>query len=94
MIIEVLIWGVFKLGLKKATLLFDEEVYEKLREKSVNSNISMGELVREAVASYYGIKNKEEKTKALHNLKSMNLPIGSPEEIEEQIISPRIFKKD
>lgn len=79
--------------LKKATLLFDEEVYEKLREKSVTSNTSIGELVREAVASYYGIKNSSEKIEALNKLKNLDLPVDSPEEIEAQIIMGRYLKE-
>lgn len=77
------------MGLKKATLLFDEEVYEKLRKKSDIDNVSIGELVREAVAAYYGIKSKEEKLKSLNKLKSMNLSVRSPENIEEEILKGR-----
>lgn len=77
------------MGLKKATLLFDEDVYEKLREKSGIDNVSIGELVREAVAVYYGIKSKEEKLIALNKLKSMNLPVTSPENIEKEILKGR-----
>ena len=77
------------MGLKKATLLFDEEVYEKLRKKSNIDNVSIGELVREAVAAYYGIKSKEEKLKSLDRLKSMNLSVRSPENIEEEILKGR-----
>ena len=79
--------------LKKATLLFDEEVYEKLREKSLTGNTSIGELVREAVASYYGIRSSSEKMEALNKLKLMDLPAGSPEEIEAQIIGGRNLKE-
>jgi len=82
------------LALKKATLLFDEEVYEKLREKSTTNNVSIGELVREAVASYYGIKSMEEKIKSLNKLKSMSLPVGSPEIIESEILNARKAKED
>ena len=72
--------------LKKATLLFEEDIYEKLREKSLIDNVSIGELVREAVSVYYGIKNTEDKLEALNKLKSMKLPVGSPELIEQQIL--------
>ena len=72
--------------LKKATLLFDEDVYEKLREKSLIDDVSIGELVREAVSVYYGISNTEEKLKSLNKLSSMKLPVGSPELIEQQIL--------
>jgi hypothetical protein len=73
--------------LKKATLLFDEDVYEKLREKSLIDDVSIGELVREAVSVYYGIRNTEEKLKSLNKLSSMKLPVGSPELIEQQILN-------
>ena len=73
--------------LKKATLLFEEDIYEKLREKSLIDNVSIGELVREAVSVYYGIRNTEDKLEALNKLKSMKLPVGSPELIEQQILN-------
>ena len=72
--------------LKKTTLLFDEDVYEKLKDKARRDNVSIGGLVREAVATYYGMKTKEEKNKALERLKDLDLPTGSPEDIESQII--------
>ena len=72
--------------LKKATLLFEEDIYEKLREKSLIDNVSIGELVREAVSVYYGIRTTEEKLKSLNKLSSMKLPVGSPELIEQQIL--------
>jgi len=56
-------------------------------EKSLIDNVSIGELVREAVPMYYGIRNTEDKLEALNKLKSMKLPIGSPELIEQQILN-------
>ena len=72
--------------LKKATLLFEEDIYEKLREKSLIDNVSIGELVREAVSVYYGIRTTEEKLESLNKLSAMKLPVGSPELIEQQIL--------
>jgi hypothetical protein len=72
--------------LKKATLLFDEDVYEKLREKSLIDDVSIGELVREAVSVYYGIRTTEEKLESLKRLSAMELPVGSPELLEQQIL--------
>ena len=46
------------MSLKKTTLLFDEDVYEKLKDKAKRDNVSVGGLVREAVATYYGMKTK------------------------------------
>ncbi|MBC8390185.1 MAG: ribbon-helix-helix protein, CopG family [Actinobacteria bacterium] len=81
------------MSLKKTTLLFEEEVYEKLREKSKLQNVSIGELVREAVATYYGIKNKEDKLKALSKLKSLNLPVSDYDSMEKEIIKGALGDK-
>lgn len=74
------------MALKKTTLLFEEDVYLKLKEKAKREKASIGGLVREAVATFYGIKTKEDKLKALENLKSMNLAVDDPEIIEKEII--------
>jgi len=81
------------MSLKKTTLLFEEEVYEKLREKSKLQNVSIGELVREAVATYYGIKNKEDKLKALSKLESLNLPVSDYDSMEKEIIKGALGDK-
>jgi hypothetical protein len=81
------------MALKKTTLLFEEEVYEKLREKSKLQNVSIGELVREAVATYYGIKNTEDKLKALSKLKSLNLPVSDYDLMEKEIIKGALGDK-
>lgn len=80
--------------LKKTTLLFEENVYKKLKEKSKLENISMGELVREAVIEYYGIKNKEEKMKALKNLIDLKLPVSDYEDMEKEIIAGATIDKE
>lgn len=72
--------------LKKTTLLFEEEMYEKLKERAKREKASIGWLVREAVRIQYGIENKEKKLKALDRLKSLNLPVADSESIEKEII--------
>ena len=72
--------------LKKTTLLFDEDVYEKLKDRARRDNVSIGGLVREAVATYYGMKTREDKQEALKKLKSLSLPVGDPEDMEKEII--------
>ena len=80
--------------LKKTTLLFEEEVYEKLKEKAKREKVSIGGLVREAVATYYGVKNKEDKLKALDRLKSLNLPVADYESMEKEIIEGALNDKE
>lgn len=82
------------MSLKKTTLLFEEDVYEKLKEKARRENVSIGGLVREAVATYYGIKNKEDKLKALERLKSLNLPVTDYESMEKEIIEGALGDKE
>ena len=81
------------MALKKTTLLFEEEVYEKLREKSKLENISIGELVREAVATHYGIKSKDDKLEALNKLRSLNLPVSDYDLVEKEIIKGALSDK-
>ena len=80
--------------LKKTTLLFEENVYKKLKEKAKLENISMGKLVREAVVEYYGIKNKEDKIKALKNLTDLKLPVSDYEDMEKEIIKGATIDKE
>ncbi|MEA2015275.1 MAG: CopG family transcriptional regulator [Actinomycetota bacterium] len=82
------------MSLKKTTLLFEEDVYEKLKEKARRRNVSIGGLVREAVVTYYGIKNKEEKRKALDRLKSLNLPVADYESMEKEIMERALGDKE
>jgi predicted DNA-binding ribbon-helix-helix protein len=82
------------MSLKKTTMLFEEEVYEKLKEKARRENVSIGGLVREAVATYYGIKDKADKIKALDRLKSLNLPVASYESMEKEIIEGVLGDKE
>jgi len=72
--------------LKKTTLLFDEDVYDKLKDRARRDNVSIGGLVREAVATYYGVKTKEDKLQALKKLKDLDLPVADPEIMEKEII--------
>jgi predicted DNA-binding ribbon-helix-helix protein len=82
------------MSLKKTTLLFEEEVYIKLKEKAKREKVSIGRLVREAVATCYGIKNKEDRLRALDSLKSLNLAVSDPEIMEKEIIGGAINDKE
>jgi hypothetical protein len=51
-------------------------------------------ILREAVATCYGIKNKEDRLKALDSLKSLNLAVSDPEIMEKEIIGGAINDKE
>ncbi len=82
------------MALKKTTLLFEEDVYRKLKEKAKREKVSIGGLVREAVATCYGIKNKEDKLRALEALKSLDLAIADPEVVENEIMRGALSDKE
>jgi len=72
--------------LKKTTMLFEDEVYEKLKQKSKINKVSIGEMVREAVTHYYGIKTKEEKSKAVARLLEMKCEVPKEyKDLEKEI---------
>ena len=76
--------------LKKTTLLFDKDIYEKLKDRAKRDNVSIGGLVREAVATYYGIKTKEDKY--LRDKDSYVFTFEpNPEEILDQMV-PRLIE--
>ena len=74
------------MALKKITLLFEEQTYKRLQEKSKAEKLSIGELVREAVTNYYGIKSSKEKMEALQKLGQLNMPVSDYEEMEKDIV--------
>ena len=82
------------MALKKTTLLFEEDVYQKLKERAKRERVSIGGLVREAVATFYGIKSKEDKLEALEKLKSFDLAIGDPEKMEKEILKGAVNDKE
>jgi len=81
------------MALKKTTLLFEESVYNKLKERAKRENSSIGELVREAVADFYGMKSKEDRLEALKKLKSLNIPVSGQEQIEKEILKGALNDK-
>jgi hypothetical protein len=73
--------------LKKTTLLFEENIYEKLKEKAILNKVSIGEMVREAVANYYKIKTKKEKSMALLKLSKLECVVPEKyEDLEKEIL--------
>ncbi len=75
------------MALKKTTLLFEKDVYEILKQKSKLNNVSIGEMVREAVTNYYGIKTKQDKNKAMEKLLELECEVPQKyEDLEEEII--------
>lgn len=74
---------------KKTTILFSPELHAQLQRMARQGGTSIGELVRSACVSQYGLWSRQERLEALRELTSLNLPVASPEEMaEESVASP------
>lgn len=62
---------------KKTTILLSPGSHRRLTELAARRGVSMGELVREACATAYGIGDDVARTSAIDALAALQLPVGS-----------------
>jgi hypothetical protein len=67
---------------KKTTILFRPELYERLSVIAERRRSSVSQLVREACRVQYAISTRSERRAMVDELASMQLPAGTPEEME------------
>lgn len=71
---------------KKTTLLLTQDLYKRLLKLSRMTKKSMGQLLREAAERQYFSAPVPEKREIVRKMASMNIPVGTPEEIEAEIL--------
>lgn len=71
---------------KKTTLLFSPELHRRLTRLAKRRGVSLGELVREACEKQYGAAPGEDRVRAVRELASLSLPVGTPEEMERESV--------
>jgi hypothetical protein len=71
---------------KKTTILFSPDLYDQLAALALKKKSSVGELVREACRRQYGRESRDERLAAVAALSALTLPVGSPEEMEQESI--------
>lgn len=71
---------------KRAQILFPKDKYALLEKVAYKQKKSVSSLVREAVEEKYLAKEAQKKDEIINRIKKMNLPVGDPEEMEEEII--------
>jgi len=72
---------------KRVEILFEPSEYRRLEELAGASGRSVGSVVREAVAKYVLQPSDEERREAIEWFMSQSEgPVGSPEEIKEEIL--------
>lgn len=71
---------------KRVEILFDASEYRRLEELAQTKKRSVGSMVREAVAKYVLQPTDQERGEALEWFAAQRGPVGSPEEIKEDIL--------
>ena len=71
---------------KKTTILFSPALHERLVRLARQRGVSLGHLVREACVHQYGIVPTDERVKAAGRLGELELPVGTPEEMERESV--------
>ena len=71
---------------KKTTILLTRDLYRRLLKLSKIRKKSMGQLLREAAEREYFSAPSSEKKKIIRQMASMNVPVGSPQDIKREIL--------
>jgi hypothetical protein len=67
---------------KKTTILFPPDLHERLSRLAAQKGVSLGELVRSACETQYGIVSKEDRLAAVRRLATLELPVGNTLEMK------------
>jgi hypothetical protein len=71
---------------KKTTILFSPDSHRRLSELAERRGVSLGELVREACATAYGIVDQEVRVAAASSLAALSLPVGTPAQMKKDSV--------
>jgi hypothetical protein len=63
---------------KKTTILFTPELHNRLVQLARQEGVSLGELVRSACATQYGLVASEDRLAAVDELGRLSLPVADP----------------
>jgi hypothetical protein len=71
---------------KKTTILFSAELHRRLSRLAASRGVSLGELVREACESRYGVVGTASRREAASALAGLALPIGEPDAMKRESV--------
>lgn len=71
---------------KKTTILFPPALHDRLSRLAAHRGTSLGELVRQAVVSEYGLVPEETRVEAVRELAALGLPVGTPKEMKMESV--------
>jgi predicted DNA-binding protein len=71
---------------KKTTILFPEELHQRLSRLATYRGTSLGSLVREACVSVYGLVDADTRLEAVGTLRELSLPVGTPDAMKRESV--------
>ena len=69
---------------KKTTILLSPDLHEHLTRTAKARDKSLGQLVREACEIQYGHVSREDRVRAVDELRRLSLPVGSPRKMKRE----------
>lgn len=69
---------------KKTTILFPPEMHRRLTELAARRGRSLGELVREACETQYGLVGGRDQEDAVAELAALALPVDTPDVMKRE----------
>lgn len=69
---------------KKTTILLTEEMHKRLTSLAEREGVSLGELVRKACESQYGIVYRDDRLAAVKALAALNLPVADVQTMKRE----------
>lgn len=75
---------------KKTTILLSEEMHRRLAQLARQRRTSLGGLIRDAVATCYGLHDPQSRIAAVEELAALDLPVDDVERlVEESVPEPQ-----
>ena len=71
---------------KKTTILLSPELHDHLARTAKARDKSLGQLVREACEIQYGPVSREDRLRAVDELRRLSLPVGSPRKMKRESV--------
>lgn len=71
---------------KKTTILFTPELHERLVQLARLRGVSLGQLVRSACETQYGLVASEERLEAVNELGRLSLPVSDTRTMKEESV--------
>ncbi|MSV30887.1 MAG: ribbon-helix-helix protein, CopG family [Bryobacterales bacterium] len=73
---------------KQTTISFPADLYGRLAQLAEQRHSSVDDLVREACRAPYSRATRAERVAAVKSLATLNLPVGTPEEMKRESVPP------